>query len=663
MLISLRGYRNFLFTLLILAAFFPLYADENSQYEFDDEIPFMEDEGITIVGTPETTQHMRIISREEIDQVHAPDVPALLEQLLHSSSTRYGPYGNQADINIRGFDTERIAVLIDGVPVNSPMSGDFDFSMINIDAVEKIEVIYGGSDTKYNVSGALGGIVNIITIKKQKTGWRAGGTVSNTSTLPGKYYNGAGLKEGPRWMDLLDAQRLNLSAGFGTEKFSGSAAWFGTRAANHYLINNFHGITRRKEHNEVWDSGTSASFIWDLPGYAKFIASGGAYYGSKNFPLTAVAGIFGNQRDFSLRQNFMLDMPRIFRDDLAAEFSIGGTWQTLNYKASEDLFHLMNAFQAVSRWSWFPLDRLTLRTGGDYRYSYLDSDNAGRRGRHDGGIYFTVEVKPVKKFLIISSVKMILNGAEAVPVPKLGFLWTPNDSLTIKNNYFRSFKFPDFDDLYWVQGEYRGNPDLKPEDGWGADLTAAYLFGNYFNVESTVFIQETDNSIHWNSFTKRPENAAQAVFFGWDSKIGFEIPVPFGPVKKIIPSLSYKFLLSYILAGTTGDRMGFSSNIRIPYMPVHTAGLSLEIPWEKGSLLVSGRYESLRYAGYTAAGNTGALDPHFILNVSLNRKINKNLSAFAVLRNALNRQYESFAEYPMPGITAVLGLRMNLGND
>jgi vitamin B12 transporter len=646
---------------------FPLYAGEGPELEDDfygGEIPFMEDEGITVTGTPAVTQQIKTISREEIERLHAPDLPALLEQALNLGSVRYGPYGNQADINIRGFDSERIAVLIDGVPAASPVSGDFDFSTIDVDAVEKIEVIYGGSDTAYNVPGTMGGVVNIITVKERRRGFMIGGTISNTSAVPGKYYNHEGKKTDPEWQDLLDTQRLGLFASRGTEHLSLSAGWFGVRAANHYRIKNYHGMTRRKEHNEIWDTGLSTSLVWNLPDHSKFTASGNIYYGDKNFPLTAISSIFGKQRDFSARENFALDMPRIFHDSLAAEFSIGHSLQTLDYKApAENSLYDIHAFQIINRWKWHPVETLSLQTGGDYRYSRLDSTGIGTRDRHNGGMYITAEYFPHKKFLVVSSLKMNFNGGSgftAILVPKAGLAFFAAEWLTIRNNYFRGFKFPDFEDLYWNQAGYYGNPNLKPEDLWGTDLGAAFRFGNLFNLESTLYVQETDNSIHWSNSSGdwRPENTARAVFFGWDSGVDFEIPVSFGPVEKIIPSVSYQFLLSYILTGSTGENLGFASNVRIPYTPVHTAGVSLELPWKTGSLLVSGNYTGLRYAAYTSKANTKPLDPYFLLNITVNQKIGKNLAAFAVLRNVLDQAYVSLDEYPMPGFTATLGLRL-----
>ncbi|GHV77662.1 hypothetical protein AGMMS49942_24830 [Spirochaetia bacterium] len=449
----------------------------NAEEAEDDTLPLMEGEGLTVTGSAETTQQMKVVTKEEIERRNASDLATLLQETLNLGVTRYGGYGNRVGINLRGFDSARIAFLIDGVPVNSPMGNDFDVSQLDLNAVERIEVTPGGSDTKYNVSGALGGVVNIITIKKQKTGLRLGGSVSNTSAMPGKYEKD-GSTRSSRWEDLLDAQNYSFFTGFGAEKYSWSAGIFANRAANHFLYTNYEGKISRKENNEVWDTGVSGSYIRNLPDdYSKLIISGDVYYGDKNFPTSGLhTSLFGTQTDFSTRQNIMLDMPRAGRDDLAAEASLSHTWQSLEYEppAGNSSLHNQHLITAINRWTWYPLARLTLRSGWDYRFNYLDSTDIGDRSRHDGGLYLTAEYKAHKTFLIIPSVKAAFSGPSeqpVTPVPKLGFLWTPLELLTIKNNYYRSFKYPDFEDLYWAgDGQTQGNPDLKPEDGWGGGL-------------------------------------------------------------------------------------------------------------------------------------------------------------------------------------------------
>jgi vitamin B12 transporter len=360
-------------------------------------------------------------------------------------------------------------------------------------------------------------------------------------------------------------------------------------------------------------------------------------------------------------------MPRIFRDDLAMNVSLGHNWVTLDYDPGADpSFHDEHVITLVNRWDWYPLATLTLRSGGDYRYIHIDSTNDSIHDGHNGGLYLTAEYQPRRVFLLIASVKGVTDGKQLVPVPKLGFAWNAADSFTLKNNYFRSFKFPDFDDRYWVQAGFMGNPDLKPEDGWGADLTAEFRHQDWLGLDSTFYWEWTEDSIHWSNASGRwhPENIGTGVFLGWETSLKLTLPVSPGPPEKPILSLSYQLQPSWLLNGG----LELSDNIRIPYMPMHKFGVSLKFPWKtgsranggskghEGSLLISGAYEGLRYAD---TANITELDPHFLLNITVNQQINKNISAFAAARNVLNAHYTSFADYPMPGITLTLGMRVN----
>jgi vitamin B12 transporter len=655
----------FVFVLLI-AAFVPLAAQSNAagedylsdDYFFDDYF-FMEGEGLTIVGTPNTTQRMEVIDRETIENSHSSDLPSLLEETIGLGVTRYGPYGNQASVNIRGFDIKRIAILIDGVPVNSTSSGGFDFYSIDPLSIERIEVIYGGSDTKHNVSGALGGIINIITVKKPKPGWSLGGSFSNTSYLPGLYrIPNAGIGD-PQWQDLADAQNINLFGAYGAENCSLNLSIFGNRAGNHFLYNDYFGITRRKTGNEILDAGITVSFTRNIGDFTKLIAAGSFYIANKNIPASGYATAFVEQRDMASRENIMLDMHRAGYDDLAMELSLSHNWKNLHYGASTPSIHNENYLTLINRWTWYAGDTFTLRFGGDYRFVYLESTNTGLHHANRGGLYITPEYSPIRNLLLIISIKGMTDGREIIPVPKLGLSWKVNDILTLKNNYFRSFKFPDFDDLYWEESGFSGNPDLKSEDGWGADLSIELVLPIGLNFNSTLYGQWTTNSIHWSneSGTWRPENYGSAILFGWDNKIDYTIPVSTGSFEKPVLSLSWLFQMSWLLSG----KLTFNDDKRIPYMPIHIFGVSLELPWKTtksklpGSLVISGRYEGLRY---TNTANSSELDPYFLLNITYNQKVNKNIGFFAKINNVLNTRYFSYDAYPMPGISLVLGMNM-----
>jgi vitamin B12 transporter len=642
---------------LLITPLFSLYSQED--YGYDDDLLFEDDAGITVTGTIQTTQQISIIDKDDIERRNAKDIANLLQETLDLNINMYGGYGNQSSLSLRGFDSKRVAFLIDGVPVNSSTDGKFDIYQIDMNSIERIEVIYGGSDSRFNVSGALGGVVNIITVKKQQEGWRLGASVSNTSAMPGEYWDYDGNKRESHWEDLADAQNYTISSAYGSDVFSFSANVFANRAENHFIYMDYFDYNRRKVGNEVWDAGLNVSMVREFSNLTKLIASTNFYYGDRNIPISGFARYFGNQKDFSGRQNLMLETPRAFHDDLSTEVSLTWNFNRLDYEPPTGAasLHDQHNLTAINRWGWHLADKLTLRSGFDYRFNFLDSSEMGSRSRHDGGIYLTAEFKPENSLLIVPSVKVVatnINLMEAIP--KLGLMWEITESLTFRNNYFRSFKFPDFEELYWSGGGGTGNPDLLPEDGWGGDIGAEWRYKNLIKLESVFFTQWIKNSIHWYSMNNniwRPENVGEAIFFGLDNKIGFEIPVSRGPFKKISPSVSYKYLRSYLLS----FGYNFDSDKRIPYNPEHTIGGSVDIFWNKGSLIISAHYEGLRYVD---RANLKEMEPYFLLNAAVNQEITKNLSIFASLRNILNQSYESFSGYPMPGITITAGMRFNM---
>jgi vitamin B12 transporter len=492
-------------------------------------------------------------------------------------------------------------------------------------------------------------------------------SVSNTSAMPGDHRDRNGETQGPNWEDLLDTQSYTFSAVYGSGAAGGSsgafslaANLFANRAQNHFLFIDYNEHTRRKDNNEVLDAGASVSMVGELPNLTKLISSSNFYYSDKNFPTSGFSSNYGSQQDFSIRQSFMIDMPRAFSDDIASEISITWNFNRMDYSppSGASSLHDQNSLNVINRWNWYAAERFTLRSGIDYRFISLDSTEIGNRSRHDGGVYTTLELSPFKQTLFIPSVKAVFTNNRIAVIPKFGILWNVTEALTVRNNYFRSFKFPDFEELYWVGGGNFGNPDLLPEDGWGVDIGAAWS-KNILKLESVFFIQWIQNSIHWYSGSSaaggssgiwQPENVGEAMFMGFDAKIGLDIPIDIGVVKKISPSISYKYLQSYLLSFD----YTYESDKRIPYNPEHTFGFSFDIFWEKGSIFIFGHYESVRY---NDRANLTMLNPYFLLNAAVNQKITEYFTVFSTLRNILNTSYESFYDYPMPGITLTLGLR------
>ncbi len=65
-------------------------------------------------------------------------------------------------VRIRGAEGNHTLVLIDGIKANNSTNGEFDFSDLSTDQIERIEVIRGAQSSIYG-SGAIGGVINIVT--------------------------------------------------------------------------------------------------------------------------------------------------------------------------------------------------------------------------------------------------------------------------------------------------------------------------------------------------------------------------------------------------------------------------------------------------------------------------------------------------------------------
>ena len=87
--------------------------------------------------------------------------------------------GNAPRLVVRGFygggETDYATVLIDGIPATELATGQVNWDLIPLQAIESIEVVRGGSSALYG-DAAVGGVVNLITRRDQSSArWRLAG--------------------------------------------------------------------------------------------------------------------------------------------------------------------------------------------------------------------------------------------------------------------------------------------------------------------------------------------------------------------------------------------------------------------------------------------------------------------------------------------------------
>ncbi len=113
-----------------------------------------------------TTSSATVITAEEIAERQLVTVGDALRSVVGVSVVRNGGPGGATTVFLRGAKSEHTLVMIDGVQINNPTFGFFDFADLTTDNIERIEIVRGPMSSLYG-SDANGGVINIITKKGQ----------------------------------------------------------------------------------------------------------------------------------------------------------------------------------------------------------------------------------------------------------------------------------------------------------------------------------------------------------------------------------------------------------------------------------------------------------------------------------------------------------------
>lgn len=107
---------------------------------------------------------INVVKQERIDQIMPRDIPEAVNAEPGLAITRDGIWGSH--INIRGLGRNNVVMMVDGNRIDTANDLAAGLSMIDVNDVERVEVIKGAASSLYG-TGAVGGVVNILT----KDGW------------------------------------------------------------------------------------------------------------------------------------------------------------------------------------------------------------------------------------------------------------------------------------------------------------------------------------------------------------------------------------------------------------------------------------------------------------------------------------------------------------
>jgi len=113
----------------------------------------------------QSSKSVDVIDQRQIALSGARNLPELLKGQVGVDVREYMGNGKTAQVDLRGFGETALSntlILIDGRRTNQVDMSGVDWSQINIDAVERVEILRGPQTVLYG-DNAVGGVINIIT--------------------------------------------------------------------------------------------------------------------------------------------------------------------------------------------------------------------------------------------------------------------------------------------------------------------------------------------------------------------------------------------------------------------------------------------------------------------------------------------------------------------
>ena len=86
----------------------------------------------------------------------------LLDHVPDLIVNRMSGKSGEATVSVRGGPSKEVLVLVDGVSINSPITGIADINSIPLSSIAKVEFYEGGASSQFG-AGAVGGVLNIET--------------------------------------------------------------------------------------------------------------------------------------------------------------------------------------------------------------------------------------------------------------------------------------------------------------------------------------------------------------------------------------------------------------------------------------------------------------------------------------------------------------------
>lgn len=440
-----------------------------------------------------------VIDRKQIESQAANNLADLLNFNLNLTIIPSSQTG-KSSISFFGLDAQYFNILIDNIPLVSDngLGNNIDLTQVNLDDIERIEIVEGAMGVEYGAN-AVSGVINIITKKSIDTNWQIQAAVQE-ETVGDEY----------AWFDEgRHIQLINISHNINDK-------WFGRLGFNR---NQFAGYLDNRQGKDYYKNDGLRGYEW-LP-KTQFNTNALITYQSDKFKLDYRFDYFNEVLDYydsTVRPNIDVGSQtsnpsatdKIFTTNrFVNNMNISGQIDSgANYKAS---FSYQQQKRDLNKFNYYILshektnetdetyqstkvffsngainnliknEKFNFQLGYETRFiDGFDTQATGDYTQLDKShsiynlsTYASAEYKFNEKISLRPGLRYEYNSQfQSKLLGSLSARYLMNHGFELRANVGSSYRTPSFEELYYYfvdsNHDVRGNENLNPENGYTA---------------------------------------------------------------------------------------------------------------------------------------------------------------------------------------------------
>lgn len=546
------------------------------------------------------------------------------ESLGSDLSTQTGAYfkeygnGMLSSISYRGLGAAHTGVFLEGIPINSGLTGQTDFNLLYPEGFNTIEFRTGGGGATFG-SGAVGGSVHLNNELFYDKGFKGNFTQKIAS------FDTYATHLGVQLSDDVNALKVNLYRLISNNDYD--------YTYNHkeYTIENgaaenliTHLTYQRKVNHKNQLKWLFNYALADRQLMESVGTTSNQKQKDKNYSSILSWMYTGKDYTHQLSQAFLSEEYQYFPNQNFSNYDFG---KTENWITKYD-----------GKYSITP--KVNLGAIAQFKHTQGKGSNIEKPTLNEGfvSVYGQYQFHKLRQSLTVSK-----GVSSEFEIP---FTFDYGVELNLKpiklhGNITTNYRNPTFNDLYWTPG---GNPTLKTEDGWATELGVKYE-------------RKIDNPLHIVFQT----NGFYSKFNDWIvwlpnvSQGGIFTPINVRNVKsygvELFSQITYKtesMEVAWDANYTFVRSLDEEKNKQLIYTPKHKLNNQLQIRKDKGFVQIQ---HQLVDEIYTSSDNANTLDAFNLINgsVGYDFKFNTINTAIGVgVNNILDEEYQLILGRAMP---------------